>query len=147
MRFLSRSDRVPDGAPGGFGKPRPEDVVSYDSVVRTSSKALPGVTFAINRVSFGRRMELTKRVRELSQRAEFLEAGADLKDKIEANILSQEIEAMYLRWALVGIDGLTIDGEPATIDKLVEKGPDELTREIVAAIKAQCGLSETERKN
>jgi hypothetical protein len=137
MRFLSRSDRTHDI----------EAAVSYDSVVRERSKTLPGVSFAINRISFGRRMELTRRVREISQKAEFLQAGTDLKDKIEANILAQEIEAMYLRWGLIGIDGLAIDGEPATLDKLLEKGPDELTREIVGAIKTQCGLSETERKN
>jgi hypothetical protein len=105
------------------------------------------VTFTINRISFGRRMDLTKRVREISQKAEFLEAGTGLKDKVEANVLAQEIEEMYLRWALVSVDGLRIDGEPATIEKVIEKGPDDLTREIVTAIKAQCGLSETERKN
>jgi hypothetical protein len=92
-------------------------------------------------------MELGRRIRELSRRAEFLEAGTELHEKIEANLLSQEIEATYLRWALVRIDGLTIDGEPATAEQLLEKGPEELTREIVAAIKGQCGLSEAERKN
>jgi len=147
MRFLSRSDRSPGGVADGCYKPRTGEVVSYASVVTARSKSLPGATFSINRISFDRRMELTRRVREISQRAEFFDAGTALKDKIEANILAQEIEAMYLRWALVGIEGLMIDGEPATIDKLLEKGPDELTKEIVCAIKAQCGLSETERKN
>lgn len=136
MRFLSRSDRTQES-----------ETVTYDSIIKVSSKALPGVIFTINRISFGRRMELTRRVREISQKADFLQAGTDLKDKIEANILAQEIESMYLRWALIGIHGLTIDGEAATIEKLLDKGPDELTREIVGAIKAQCGLSETERKN
>jgi hypothetical protein len=139
MRFLSRSDRGGENR-AGVCEPRPGEVVSYDSVS-------PGVTFTINRISFGRRMDLTKRVREISQKAEFLEAGTGLKDKVEANVLAQEIEEMYLRWALVSVDGLRIDGEPATIEKVIEKGPDDLTREIVTAIKAQCGLSETERKN
>src|SRR5271156_2205459 len=130
MRFLSRSDREREGA-----------VVSYDSVLTTRSSALPGVTITINRMSFGRRIELTKRVREISQKAEFLEAGTELKDKIDANILAQEIEAMSLRWALVNVNGLMIDGEPASIEKVIDKGPDQLTREIVSAIKAQCGLS------
>jgi hypothetical protein len=40
-----------------------------------------------------------------------------------------------------------IDGEPATAARLLEKGPENLTREIVGAIKEQCGLSEPERKN
>ena len=73
----------------------------YDSVVSIESKAVPGVRFAIYRVSFGRRMELSRRVREISRKAEFLEAGTELHEKIEANILAQEIDAMYLQWGLV----------------------------------------------
>jgi hypothetical protein len=92
-------------------------------------------------------MELSRRVRELSQRAEFLAASGELQEKIEAGILAQEIDAMYLRWGLVSVDGLIIDGEVATIDQLLERGPEELTQEILAAIRKQCGLSEAERKN
>ena len=66
---------------------------------------------------------------------------------IEASILAQEIDAMYLHWGLLSIEGLTIDGEPATAVGLLEKGPEELSREVVSAIKEQCGLSEPERKN
>ncbi|HYL37175.1 MAG TPA: hypothetical protein VEV17_14760 [Bryobacteraceae bacterium] len=112
-----------------------------------ASKTFAGVTFVVRRISFGRRMELARMIRDLSRRAEFFEAGPELHEKIEANLLSQEIEATYLRWALVSIDGLTIDGAPATAEQLVEKGPEELTQEIVAAIKGLCGLSEAERKN
>ena len=120
---------------------------TYDSILKIQSKTMPVVKFVINRVSFGRRMDLAKRVREISQRVEFLEAGNQLQEKIEANLLRQEIEVTYLRWALVRIDGLTIDGEPATAGVLIDRGPEDLTREIVTAIKAQCGLNEDERKN
>jgi hypothetical protein len=120
---------------------------TYESVVKMRSKMMPGITFEIKRVSFGRRMELARRVREISQRAEFLEAGGQLQEKIEASLLRQEIEATYLQWGLSRLDGLTIDGEPANAERLIEKGPEELTREIVTAIKGQCGLSEEERKN
>jgi len=139
MKCLSRSDEAQ-----GASAVTP---VSYESVVKIHSKALPGVVFAINRISFGRRMELSRRVREISQRGEFLEAGSQLQEKIEASILAQEVDALYLRWALVELEGLTIDGEPAGVEQLLEKGPEELTREIVAAIKEQCGLSDAERKN
>ena len=98
-------------------------------------------------MSFGRRMELSRQIREISGRAEFLAAGNQLQEKIEANILAQEIDAMYVNWGLVSIDGLTIDGEAATAAHLLEKGPEELMREIVNAIKEQCGLTEAERKN
>jgi len=144
MNFLSRLDRVEKKNRQASGDDAGD---RYESVVAIRSKARPVVTFVINRVSFGRRMELSRRAREISRKAEFLEAGGQLGDKIEAGILAQEIDAMYLGWGLVSIRGLTIDGEAATVERLLEKGPDEVTREIVEAIKAECGLSEGERKN
>jgi len=144
MNFLSRSGRT-ERKNNPVGEARARE--SYESVVMVRSKAMPEVTFVINRISFGRRMELSRRAREISRKAEFLEAGSKLEEKIEGSILAQEVEAMYLTWGLVSIAGLTIDGEAATADRLLERGPDVLTREIVGAIKEQCGLSEGERKN
>lgn len=134
MKFLSRSAET-------------AGAVSYDSVITIQSNTMPGVTFAINRISFGRRMELSRLVRELSKKAEFLEAGTELQERIEAGILAHEVDAMYLRWGLVSVEGLTIDGAPPTAEQLIDRGPEALTQEIVAAVKAQCGLSEAERKN
>ena len=144
MKFVLRSDdkREERSLPGNA-----EERVSYESALAIESKVMPGVKFVINRISFGRRMELSRRVREITQKTEFLEAGSELGEKIEAGILAQEVDAMYLRWALVGVDGLKIDGEAATAEQLLDRGPEELAREIVVAIKEQCGLSEAERKN
>jgi hypothetical protein len=137
MKFLSRSaENCQTRAP-----------VSYESVVTIESTTTPGVVFVINRISFGRRMELSRLVREISKKAEFLEAGTELQERIEAGILTHEVDAMYLRWGLVSLSGLTIDGAPAAAEQLLDSGPEALTQEIVAAIKAQCGLSEAERKN
>lgn len=148
MRFLSRLAKGKPGKACESGGQQPEkETATYDSVLQIQSTVMPVVKFMINRISFGRRMELARRVREISRRVEFLEAGNQLQEKIEANLLRHEIEYTYLRWALVRIDGLTIDGEPASLESLIDKGPEELTREIVTAIKAQCGLSEDERKN
>jgi|SRR5271165_5744374 len=145
MKFfsrLARNEREGEPEPRATG-----GLATYHSTLRIASKAMAGVTFEINRVSFGRRMELARRVRELSQRADFLEAGGELHERIEASLLKQEIEAIYLRWALVRVDGISIDGETATAERLLEKGPEGLTHEIVGAIKLQCGLAEDERKN
>ena len=147
MRFLSRSGKDRDGTAKGRESVPQNGALHYDSVVVIDSKVAPGVKFAIHRVSFGRRMELSRRVREISRKAEFLQASADLHEKIEANILAQEIDAMYLQWGLVRVDGFIIDGEPATAAQLLDKGPEDLAREVVIAIKEQCGLSEAERKN
>ena len=121
--------------------------IPYNSTVTKASESTPGVAFTIRRISFGRRMELSRKIREISRNIEFLNAGDNLQERIEANILAQEIDATYLDWGLAGIDGLAIDGEPATPALLLAKGPDALTSEIVLAIKAECGLSEEERKN
>jgi hypothetical protein len=149
MRFMSRLRREEgEGDVGGAAGAVPQrSALQYESAVSIDSKSAPGVRFAIHRISFGRRMELSRRVRELSRKAEFLEAGTELNEKIEASILAQEIDAMYLQWGLASIEGFIIDDEPATAVRLLEKGPEDLVREIVSAIKEQCGLSEPERKN
>src|SRR5580698_9732309 len=146
MKFMSRLRRE-EGDVGSAGAAVQRSALQYDSLVSIDSKSTQGVRFTINRVSFGRRMELSRRVRELSRRAEFLGASTELNEKIEASILAQEIDAMYLQWGLANIEGLIIDDEPATAGRLLEKGPEDLVREIVSAIKEQCGLSEPERKN
>jgi hypothetical protein len=146
MRFMSRLGRATSEG-GAADGPDIKGTRFYKSVVSIDSTATPGVKFTIHRMSFGRRMELSRRVRELSRRADFLQSGTELHEKIEANILAQEIDAMYLRWGLINIEGLMIDGEPAGTETLLENGPEELVREIVSFVRAQCGLSEAERKN
>jgi hypothetical protein len=121
--------------------------VAYKSTATFASESLTGVTFTVRRVSLGMRMELMRKIREISRRIEFLSAGDELQERIEANLLANEIDAAYLRWGLVDVGGLEVDGEAATADVLIEKGPDALTSEIARAIKAECGLNEEERKN
>jgi len=54
---------------------------------------------------------------------------------------------MYLRWGLREVTGLSIDGEAATHELLLERGPESLVREILTSIKAECGLNQEEAKN
>jgi hypothetical protein len=138
-RFISL---LPEGATMAAGHP-----IEYASTRTIESEAFPGVTYTIYRMSFGRRVELTKRIRELGQKIEFLEAGSDVRDKIEAAFLAHQIEKLYLEWGLREVRGLVIDGHEAGPAELIESGPEELCREIVSAIKAECGLTESERKN
>jgi len=121
--------------------------IEYTSVLTRASEVMPGVEFTIVKLSFARRMELARRVLELSRQMEFRAAGEGVEDAIEANLLSCEIDRLYLRWGLAEISGLVIDGVDATAELLAERGPEELADEIVAAVKAQCGLTESERKN
>jgi hypothetical protein len=48
---------------------------------------------------------------------------------------------------LQAVEGLELDGAPATPESLAGSGPEELFREAVAAVRAEAGLSEAERKN
>lgn len=121
--------------------------MNYDSVVLVTSRLRDGVSFTISRMSFGRRVELMGRVRDLASKLEFFEAGSGNKDRVEADILSAEIDQLYLRWGLREVSGLTIDGRPATPDLLASSGPEDLFVEALNAVKSECGLSEAERKN
>lgn len=121
--------------------------MNYDSTVLVPSRQNPQVVYKIARMSFGRRLELTRQVRELSRKISFLDAGQDPAGKIEAAMLAREIDRLYLRWGLAGVEGLFIDGQPAGPEELIEKGPEDLCLEALAAIKAECGLSEEDRKN
>ena len=121
--------------------------MEYLSRKTVESASAPGVSFAVRRMSLGRRIELTRRVNELSRKVEFLQAGGAEREQIEAAWLMSEIDGVYLRWGLEGVEGLNIDGEPATVDSFVERGPEGLWREILAVIRAEISLSEEERKN
>jgi hypothetical protein len=121
--------------------------MQYESVRMMELKSAPGVRVTITRMSFGRRIELMQQVRDLGSRIEFLEAGNGFKDKVEANILWGQIDRLFLQWGLRAIDGLTLDGKPATPEALVADGPEDVCREVLEAIKRECGLTEEERKN
>ncbi|MEO7142214.1 MAG: hypothetical protein ABI165_01785 [Bryobacteraceae bacterium] len=120
---------------------------AYESARTVSSVTTPGVTFTIARMSFGRRVELTRQVRELGQKIDFLQAGSDLKERMEATVLAGEIDRLYLEWGLMEVSGITVDGEPATPKALIDNGPEELTGEVLQCIKAECGLNQAEVKN
>ncbi len=119
----------------------------YASSIWCESEVAPGVRFEIARVSFGRRIELARRIREIGRKAEYLGAGDDVREKLEGAVMAAEIERAYLEWGLIGVEGLEIDGSPATPRALIEAGPVDLAMEILARIKSECGLTEEERKN
>ena len=121
--------------------------MTYDSSTRVESKVKPGVEFVISRMSFGRRMDLIRRIRELTLKCDFLNAGSSPSENLEAALLSAEIDRLYVNWGLQQLIGLEVDGQTATPELLASAGPEALFVEAVAAIKAECGLTEAERKN
>lgn len=121
--------------------------MEYTSCKLVESENFPGVRLAIRRVSFGRRIELLKQVRELAAKVEYLEASQDPREKLEASLLACELDRIFILWGLEGVEGLEIDGQPATPESLVKFGPELLCREALEAIKRELGLSEAEEKN
>ena len=119
----------------------------YDSALWFDAESAGGVRYAIARLTFGRRLDLARRIREIGRKAEFLAAGTDAREKLEAAVVGAEVDRAYLEWGLLAVEGLTIDGEPATPQAVVDKGPLELATEILGRVKLECGLSEGERKN
>src|SRR3954451_130111 len=69
---------------------------SYSSETVVQSRVVPGVTFTIAKISFARRVELVRRVRELARRTEFLAASVDSGDQMEAALLKAEIDRTYV---------------------------------------------------
>jgi len=119
----------------------------HESAFWCDSETHAGVRYRIVRMSLGRRIELARRIREIGRKLEFLEAASDVRDKLDAAVLQGEIDRAYLEWGLEAVEGLEIDGEPATPELAIEKGPLDLATEVLARIRAECGLTEQERKN
>lgn len=118
----------------------------YASSVWRESKVCTGVRFSLRRMSLGQRIELTRRVHELTLRNEFLRGGGQA-DQIEARLGELLARRIYLEWGLAEIQGLVINGMTATTELLIEKGPEALADEIVASILSELQLTEEERKN
>jgi len=123
------------------------EAVKYASSEWRESNCLPGVRYEIAKVSLVRRAEITKRVRALLAELEYRTAGPGLEDRLAASELESAIDRVYIEWGLVRVSHLEIDGEEAGVASLVQRGPEKLCREIAAAIRKQCHLSEDERKN
>jgi hypothetical protein len=107
---------------------------------------MPGVRFAIRRVSLQQRIELNRGVQELTMKYEFLKAG-DASGQLEAALSDLLVAKLYLEWGLETIEGLSINGQKATPDSLIIYGPENLTDEIVQTIQAESALTDDERKN
>jgi len=120
--------------------------MDYESTVTVES-ACAGVRIEVRRMSFGRRLELLCRVRELTRKVEFLEAGGRAGERMDAGLLRAEIDRMFVLWGVAAIPGLRVDGVEATPEALVERGPEDVFREALAAVRHEAGLTEEERKN
>ncbi len=121
--------------------------VSYRSSIRCESTTVPGAAFTLRRMSLARRIDLAYAIRQLAVELEYRQAGNEAQDQMEAAVLSASVDRTYLKWGLLDVSGLVIDGCRPTAHMLYAVGPENLLREIVNRIKSECGLSDDERKN
>jgi len=99
--------------------PSPE-IHEHRSIVWHESSCIPKVRFAVRRLSLGQRIELTRRVRELTGKNEFLRAGSEA-DQLQAALSDLMMRQLFIEWGLAQIDGLHIDGREATTEVLIAK--------------------------
>ena len=90
--------------------PSPSEV-SYSSLSWHNSKTIEGVRFAIKRVSLAQRLDLNRRVRELTLRHEFLKAGP-AADQLEAAWADLLVRKLYVEWGLAGSKALRSTEKP-----------------------------------
>lgn len=122
------------------------DANNFSTLAWRNSKFFPGVQFAIRRMSLAQRIELTRRVRELTIKNDFLRCGGT-EERLDATLGDLMARRLYLEWGLSGIEGLRIDGKDATAQMLIEHGPERLAEEAVAFVMDEIRLNEEEIKN
>jgi hypothetical protein len=74
-------------------------------------------------------------------------APRGVSSEISAAELQSHIDVIVIRTALLEIKGLSINGQPASVEKLLDSGPESLAREIAETIAEESFLTEGERKN
>ena len=109
-------------------------------------KARPGVEYVVLRMTFGRRIELMRRVRDLAARLEYFEAGRDAKNGMEASLLGAEIDRLYIRWGVRRDSRARSRRSAGDVEALIESGPEDLFFEALTAVKAECGLDGERKK-
>lgn len=133
---------------------------SFNSKETIESATYPGVKFTVrilNDIQRARRdaklLDVRARINELQDRWAVAKDKGDgaielLKINDEAALLSQsQLKPAYIRAGLVSVEGIEIDGVPATVETLIESGPVELVNEIYDACVKASGLGAEETKN
>lgn len=129
-----------------YGSPSDEPV-RWESAIWKNSDKYPGVRYRVRRVSLTGRAELTRRVRGLLEELGCRAAGDSPEDQLAAVQLELEADRIYTEWGVLEIEGLKVDGAPATVAACLAKGPELLCREMAAAVREELALTEDERKN
>jgi hypothetical protein len=127
-------------------EPESQRAVQFLSIEWYQSRSLPGVKYAIRRITLAQRIELARRARELAGQNEYLRTG-DAVDQLEATMGDLLVEKLYLDWGLAEVTGLSIDGTAVSAADVIQRGPERLTHEIAQTLRSYLVLTDEERKN
>lgn len=138
-------------------------MVTFESKITHESKSMPGVTFTVRRLNQIQRAKrdlalastrIDQLARDWRAGTKGMKAGDTVTDpallQLAADIsLEDTVHSLpvVLRHGLVSIEGLSIDGAPATVEMLISDGPEDLITEIKEACQAAAGLSVEQTKN
>lgn len=142
-------------------------MLSIQSKTTIESESCPGVTFTVRRLNKIQRsvrdlpvMEPRMRYTEISERYFELKGRKEqtpetlretkMLDYEAGLVINEHLKPASIRAALVSIEGLEIDGKPATVDSLLADGSpdtDALIDEIYQACEIAAGLTGTQQKN
>jgi hypothetical protein len=98
-------------------------------------------------MSLLRRHRLMLQLKQLAAERAFHAAGNGVWDEISCAELHARIQTTAIRCGLAELEGLSIDGQLASIESLLERGPESLCTEIAEAIADENTVSSDERKN
>lgn len=114
---------------------------SYQSVSH------PGVTFTIRQMTLRQRINLLKELHDLYRELEFSNAGTSKTDRLNTQLNGLRIDEVFLRWGVLAIDGLIVDGKAVAASEISEAAPEDLVGEILSRIRECIALNSGEEKN
>lgn len=107
----------------------------------------PGVSFTIRQMTLRHRIKLLKEVHDLYREAEFSTAGSSKADRLNAQLSSLRVDEVFLRWGVIAVEGLVVDGRPIAADEVGELAPECLASEMLSRVRECMSLSSDEEKN
>src|SRR2546425_2110033 len=121
--------------------------MNHESTFIYESGWAAGVHVRLRKTTFGRRLELLRKVGDLYKRAAAQQAGTSEAEQLSAEYDKFSADRILLEWAIQSVSGLRIDGQTATPELLIDSGPEELVEELLGIVQKQLGLTDAEIKN
>ncbi len=132
--------------------------MNFETTVRIESKIEPSVVYVVKRISVVERanllMETLNETARATELVELLKNAGDnqgpeiIRARLELDsLMNGKLLSAALRAKLAGIEGLTLNGEAATVESFIQHGPEALVREALEAANAASELTADQQKN